>query len=811
MPSLNCLLPLELEQFLLGLTDEDRSLEIENHLQACGECQQHMTRLAAKDELVQALRRQQAGDPAGAALDASSELVRLLVPHFKRIGQPPGETVRMAGVLTDDTAPYVSSPPPASSAPAPGGEAAEQIGRYIIRGELGRGGMGAVLDAFDPLLNRPIAIKVLQAEWIAEKGMAEQMVREAQAAAAVQHDNIVPIYSVEMQNGQPCIVMPLLQGCSLHQRLLRNEGPLPLDEFLQIAGDTCRGLAAAHAAGLIHCDIKPGNLWLEAPNGRVKILDFGLAITHGDGSEGFGGISGTPGYLAPEQATGRPLDQRTDIFSLGCVLYCMATGQAAFTGETQMRALWTVLSPPPAAASTVNPALPEELGGLIDRMVSREPGDRPASVTEVLDVLGEFDRRRADRRRLVVRRRWLMAMSAAVLLSGGGVGAWAMFMGPQPARPVPVTLLGGLEPLAVKLRRDGVETPVALLGETVVSLPPGEYSLHLVEDRPGRELLPRTFVVDEERPRLVPVVLVGEVARHRAHSRAVTGVAVRQEGPARAAKSLAVWSTGLDRSLVVWDGAAADGHRFTALHHEARCVAVSPDGRQVATGGGNKQPPHELAIRVWDSRTLAEIEPPFEGHGRLVLGVACSPDGRQLVSAGAEGIFVWQIATRESSALPGSETGTVHAVAFSRDGRQLLSGGESGAVALWDMQARTLQRAHVACEGTLRAVAFLSDGYAAAGDDGTVRVWTMASDKPRVLLIRPQPVAALAVSPAGDLLIFGDGAGIVGVWSVKSQQVVHEFRGHRGAVTALACVGDGRHAVSGGADGTVRLWQLPYP
>ncbi len=819
MPTLSpCLTPTELEQFLLGRTDEDRALGIEEHLQECPDCQQRLSSLDANDELVRALRGPSpttAAEASDASLDeAPPELVNLLVPHFKRIGSALEETVEMAGGDTQSVVEFVSqtSPAPKVATEVEDVDLPQQLGRYEVRGVLGRGGMGTVLHAFDPLLNRSIAVKVLQAEWLAEPGMAERMVREAQAAAAFQHDNIVPIYAVELRNGHPCIVMPLLQGVSLHQRLQDVDGPLPLGEFLQIARDVGQGLAAAHAAGLIHCDIKPANLWLEAPNDRVKILDFGLAIAHGDGNRDDGRISGTPGYLAPEQAKGLPLDQRTDIFSLGCVLYRMATGQSPFTGERRLRALWTVLAEPPVAAAEINPDLPEELSDLISQMMSRDPGDRPATVTEVLDALDAYERRVAELRGGVVRRRWLLAMFGVAVLSSAGVGAWAMFAAPRAAKPVPVTFLGGSEPLAIKLRRDGLETPVTLARESVVSLPPGEYSTHLVEELPGRELIPRNIVIEENQPVVIATVLVGEIARHSTHTRAVTGIAVQNGmNAAEDAQPARIWSVGLDRTLVFWDGTASLEPRFATLPHEGRCVALSPQGQQVATAGGNKQTPRELAIRHWDARTLAELDTPLEGHERLIFAMAYSPDGQHLVSAGAEGVLVWNLPAGDHAVLPESDAHTVQAVAYSRDGQQLLTGGESGTVAMWDMQTQTKHRSHVVGEATIRAVAFLPDGYLAAGDDGTVWAWKTSSDKPQTVVVRPQPVTCLAVSPTGDQIVFGDGSGTVGVWSLKTHQLSYEFRGHRGPVNTAAFINDGRKAVSGGVDGTVRLWQLPFP
>lgn len=813
----SCPPPIELEQFLLGLADDNRAVAMEAHLEQCPMCQQQLCHVGAEDDLVRALRsvghNTNLGEDQRLA-DVSPALIELLVPHFQRIAAD-SDTAKAGGPVTDATVTFDAATlhsGSSSSSSASARQLPDKLGRYEIRGVLGRGGMGEVLHGYDPILLRSVAIKVVQADIFDDEAATEQLVREAQSAAAVEHDHIVPIFAVEVRHGHACIVMPLLKGLSLSARLEQTPGPITLLEILRIGRETAEGLAAAHARGLIHCDIKPANLWLEAPRDRVRILDFGLAIAHHEGSRERGGISGTPGYLAPEQAQGLPLDSRTDVFSLGCVLYRMATGRAPFTGDNRFKALWTVLAEPPVAASELNPEIPFPLSDLISRMMSRHPDARPSSAQEVVATLESIVRELAAERTRVLRRRWFAALLGVALLSGGGVGLWAFLAAPRQAPPVPMTFRGGPEPLAIRLRRDGQEIPVTLADENVVRLHPGEYSVDLVTDQPGRELLPRTFVVEDERPRVIKLVLAGEVAHHSMHTRAVTGVVVQAvKASASKKNTLDVWSVGLDRSLVAWDGTTSSLPLTTNLPHEARCLAASPDGQRIATAGGNKQVPAELGIRLWNAETLTEHLPPLTGHSRLVLAMAFSPDNSWLASAGAEGVLLWNLATGDFESMPESEQQTVHALDFSTDGRQLLSAGVDGTVSVWDLQARTLLRSYVVSEATLRAVAFVSTGYLVASDDGHLREWSVDDPSLRSIVIRPLPVTALAVSPSGEQLVWGDAAGTIGVWSRKRHQQTGEFHRHRGAVHGLAITSDGQQAVSAGADGTVRLWQLPSP
>ena len=813
-----CPLPAELEQFLLGCAAEDRWPEMEEHVQGCRACQQRMQSLSADDELVQALRSPHPasleGAPEGLLGEARPELVNILVPHFKRIANVLDETILVGSGSTHSSA-GVGAPSLSLVAAVPAAGSSGQLGRYEIRGVLGRGGMGTVLHAFDPLLNRSIAVKVLQAEWLAEPGMAERMVGEAQAAAAVEHDNIVSIYAVELWNGNPCIVMPLLPGVSLQQRLQDAAGPLPLAEILRIAREASLGLAAAHAAGLIHCDIKPANLWLEAPQDRVKILDFGLAVTHGEGhgngnggveKNAGGGISGTPGYLAPEQARGLPLDQRTDLFSLGCVLYRMATGQAPFTGESRLKVLWTVLSPAPVAASELNPELPVELSELIGCLMARDAADRPTSATRVLEALDAIERRLTEQRGAIIRRRRLMTLLGAAVLGGSAVGTWALFAGPREAQPVPVTFAGDHPVTDVLLRRDEREWPLTLGPEITLSLPPGDYTVRPVSAWGQRRLVPEQFTVAGAKSQVVRIAFVGEIDRHAQHTRMVTGLAVLP-----GAIPPVIFSVGQDRALVRWEPARSNQPPFENLSYAARCVAVSPAGDEIATAGGNTSLPPETHIEL---RPPARLDGPVQrlaGHTRIITALAYSPDGSWLASSGADGTFLWERATHAAQLISGSNAHPVAALAFEADGRRLLGGGEGGRVVLWDVSSRVVLHTYVAGPNPVRAVVFLKGGFAAASDDGFVRIWTDGNAQPRELAGIGRPILALAASADGRQLLTGDAGGNVRVWSVATGREQGILQGHTRGVQAVAYVGDGRQAVSAGADGTVRRWQLPFP
>ena len=262
-----------------------------------------------------------------------------------------------------------------------------RLGPYRILEVLGTGGMGVVYRAEDPHLQRQVAVKVMMPSLAASRSARERFLREARAAAAVENDHVVAIYQVGEDRGVPYLAMPLLRGESLDDRLKR-EGALPLREALRVGREAAAGLEAARKRGLIHRDIKPANLWLEEETGRVKILDFGLARAAG-GDAGLtqeGAILGTPAYMAPEQAGGTA-DHRSDLFSLGCVLYRMATGQAPFKGTDTISTLMAVATEEPAPPHEVKPGLPRALTELVMRMLAKKPEGRPASARAVVEAI----------------------------------------------------------------------------------------------------------------------------------------------------------------------------------------------------------------------------------------------------------------------------------------------------------------------------------------------------------------------------------------------------------------------------------------
>jgi serine/threonine-protein kinase len=326
---------------------------LEEHLQHCTRCQDRLDRAISEDDLLGAVRQY-------AAANSTED------EH----GSPP--TCESLDFLTPSDWPGSLG----------------RLGTYEVIGVLGRGGMGVVLKAFDPALRRNVAIKVLSASLASCAAARRRFLREAQAAAAVVHEHVVPVFAVVESAGPPFFVMEYVPGRSLQDRLDRS-GPLDVPEILRIGMQTAAGLAAAHAQGLVHRDVKPANILLENSVERVRLSDFGLARAAADAAVTQSGvIAGTPHYMAPEQARGETADARADLFSLGSTLYTMCAGHPPFRAESPLAVLRRVCDDNPRPLREINPDIPAWLESIIAKLHAKNPAERYETASEVAELLG---------------------------------------------------------------------------------------------------------------------------------------------------------------------------------------------------------------------------------------------------------------------------------------------------------------------------------------------------------------------------------------------------------------------------------------
>jgi len=346
------------------------------------------------------------------------------------------------------------------------------IGNICVKSKIGHGGMGVVYRAEDTDLKREVAVKAILPKYAHNKKYRTRFLREARGVAAVQHSNIVAIYQVGENNGYPFIVMPFLQGLSLQDRL-RPAQPLPTEEVVRIAKQVALGLAAAHERGLIHRDIKPSNIWLEeGSQGAVKILDFGLAslpemlLDPTDHPTKDGTILGTPEYMSPEQARGKRVDYRADLYSLGVLLYRLTTGHLPFAAESAHGYLVAHTAEKPQDARTRNPAIPAYLGLIIMQLLEKDPARRPESAQAVAIALDSHQAVSKTTGRRSPRQALTLAVAAAMILALVGMWrfwpSWSDSNGAAPVPPKQQPLVTTLLRPDAKLRI--IQTPKELAG-----------------------------------------------------------------------------------------------------------------------------------------------------------------------------------------------------------------------------------------------------------------------------------------------------------------------------------------------------------
>ena len=567
----------------------------------------------------------------------------------------------------DATAPGTTRPTNSEfglGAPAVPGELGA-LGPYRVLKELGRGGMGAVYRAIDTRLDRTVALKVLIPELAADPAARERFLREAKAAAKLSHDNVVTVYEADERDGVPYIAMQLLQGYPLDQ-YLKTKGAPPLAHVVRIGIEAARGLAAAHALGLVHRDIKPANLWLESPNGRVKVLDFGLAKPVGTDAEltKSGAVVGTPAFMSPEQARGLKVDHRTDIFSLGAVLYRVLAGRNPFAGANMMAVLMALGTEDPMPLRELNAEVPAALAELIHRMLAKKPEDRPQSAREVAyalrAVLAQPSTEVSTSHPVVVQ---AVPVAAPMEVSAVAASAFANLMDDDADAPTehesePVResagaggsrkgllLAGGVLALiavvavAVALGTGGKKPDDTAKGGDPVAVPPkpneknppkkgGElpavpaWKPIPVGESPFDKLDPNE-IPKEERFDWQPKELVGVIGSHRG--------SIPSGG-----RSQLVFSP--DGRWLFQDGRIWDAKTLN-ISHTLYCFGrphFSADGKTMAIGGG-------IAVDLIDlsgdrPRLLKKsraVCPPWTGNG--VHGAALLPNGKYVVAGAGDG------------------------------------------------------------------------------------------------------------------------------------------------------------------------------
>jgi serine/threonine-protein kinase len=672
-PIPSCPAPARLLRLLNATLPEDEQAPLMEHLEGCAGCREALEALAAGRDswagVARGLRDEPGPERTAAFPPSGGASLGFLDPPEK-----PGQLGKLA--------------------------------HYEVLEVVGRGGMGVVLKAFDQTLHRVVAVKVMAPELAVSGTARERFEREAQAAAAVSHDHVVTIHAVSEARGLPYLVMQYVQGESLQQKLDR-EGPLPLKEVLRIGLQAAQGLAAAHAQGLIHRDIKPANVLLENGVQRVKITDFGLARAVDDASLTQSGvIAGTPMYMSPEQSLGEPQDYRTDLFSLGSVLYTLCTGHPPFRAGNTQAVLRRVAEDTPRPIRETHPEVPDWLEAIVEKLMEKHPADRFQSAAEVAGLLESH---------------------LAHLQQPAGI--------PRPPAPAPVAR----RPVAPAAKKSRVLLWVLLAAGALclafcllpVMLVVSYFGMSAHSDRSPaiatEAAVPPVLPVPpvpEVPP--VPPVLPGPRARAPLAPKAIFNS--RKGGLLCAAisKDEKTVAAGFeDGSIIVWDVATGKPAVLTGHKFPVRALAFLPHGKMLLSGAGELPKPKAAGeVKLWDlatgkMATSYNVEPMGP-----VWTVAVSPDGTTVAAGGEGGTCRWEVRTGRQAWATGNCTG-VRSLAFAPNGQIVAATCDRPAVAYLFPSSWQEKAASEGHEDMVGPVCFYPDSRRAAtgSRDGRVKLW----------------------------------------------------------------------------------------
>ena len=547
----------------------------------------------------------------------------------------------------------------------------ETLGHYRILGPLGQGGMGEVYLAEDTRLHRKVAIKVLPPLMANDPERRQRFEREAHTVAALNHPNIVTIHAVEEAGGTPFLVMELVEGTPLSDEIPR--GGLPLDKLLRVAIPTADALAAAQERGITHRDLKPSNIMLTR-DGRVKVLDFGLAklreveiaaasddVTRMPTGEltGEGKIIGTVAYMSPEQAEGKPVDPRSDIFSLGVVLHEMATGDRPFKGDTNVSIISSILKDTPSSVTDLNPKLPPDLARIVRRCLSKDPARRYQTAadvrTELEDLKQDLDSHTSGVVSVPTVRRRRLVWIAPALLAGLALAAVAWFLaGHWPGSARPESSRFAIDHLT-RLTTAGTVSLATLSRD-------GRYVVHVKGSATEPSLWVRQTATSSDVQIVPPQPVVYDGLAFSPDGNYVYYSAYKRPGGGLAP---------LNRIPVL------GGAPTLVLNDIDSAITFAPDGRQFAfMRGMQEKGTTVLLVASADgssTRELAQLQPPDKFQNEQP---SWSPDGKTILATAMRrtatvGVFAVDVATARTSQI-GGEWGFVRNVQWLPDGRSFL-------------------------------------------------------------------------------------------------------------------------------------------
>ncbi|MBK8900504.1 MAG: serine/threonine protein kinase [Anaerolineaceae bacterium] len=727
------------------------------------------------------------------------------------------------------------------------------FGRYIIKTKLGQGGMGSVYHAYDPNFRREVALKLLDRRLLHDLKFRRRFEREAQAVAKIDHPGIVPIYDFGEDEGSLFLVMPLMEGGTLGKRL--ENGPLSLAEATDILRQIAPALDMTHRLNMVHRDLKPDNILFDA-YGVPRIADFGI-VKSAESSMTLtaGGLVGTPAYMSPEQVSSKKsIDGRSDIYSLGIILFQMLTGQRPFDADASLAlALKHVMEQPPDILE-VNPALPEGCRTIMHKALHKEPDQRYQTAAALLadlenveslaalpaeagtssqPILPDLGLQPEPELRPAAPRRWPIFAALGVLVLLGGTIFWLLNNGQNQPLPtatvaalvalpatatttatavpptattiptqtaVPATLAPGITPTAAP-----TATPTATLAPVAVPLSAGNLgSLSEVARLVGSMETLHHVAVSPDGTQLAAATSAG-IALFQLPDFAPQGVLV--EGEVREI----AWSpdgrllagSASNQTISVWN--SADGSPVNQLPGSATALAWSPDSTQLLVGSASGQ------VQLWPINQ-AEPAASWNDHTAAISQLAWSPDGLAFASGSASSSIWFRSMDGTGEERNSFRQNGVHGLAWSPDGSRLATAGVDGTVRLETVSNGQLQTVSCGGGGDPLAIVWLDDETVATGsEDGRLRLCSINERTPQLTFGRQAAVGQLFwLAESGQLLSLGGRDGTVVLWNRADGSAVGVLNRYTqyALASSVTWSPDSTRLAVGTNEGTILVWDV---
>ncbi len=657
----------------------------------------------------------------------------------------------------------------------------EQISGYRLGGEIARGGMGIVYRGVHMVFDEVVAIKAIYRELMVNPDIRERFLNEARIQRRLQHPNIVQIREFLVVDDRFYIVMDLIQGETLAQRLKGLARPMALGEALPIFRETLDGLGFAHSQGVIHRDIKPSNIMLTR-EGVAKLTDFGIARGRETANLTRTGMAvGTASYMSPEQIHGTKIDHRSDIYSLGITLYEMLAGRVPFERPKESDSDFPILTahtsqPPPPPRQFV-PDLPDSIEAAILKALAKKPEERFQSCAEFQAALGLNSRPTTDVVAALRARPVGSPQTAHVAVTDKITADNPPSKPASPAPARPDSRPPGPQFRSAKIRREDPRKVWPWIVATVlIFLAIAGGTWWWFQTRQGDYKLTATLT---------------------GHQGEVTSVAFSPHG-----RLLASGST--DKTIKLWDVATHELKQTLRGHENyVESVSFSPDGRLLASGSA------DTTIKVWEIPS-GNLKQTLKGNGNPVLSVAFAPQAQLLASGRWDNALeVWDVELGTLKQSLRGQQGPVSAVRFTPDGRLVASGSDDKTIKLWDVETGNLVKTLSGHEGKVTCIDFSPDGrqLASGSGDTTVQVWDVARGTPvHIFAGHKLWVRSVAFSPDGRLLASGSHDNTIEIWDLASGKLKQTLKGHGFDVESVSFSSDGQWLASGSADRTVKLW-----